>query len=35
MLQLISLDVSETVKKLDSTKNVLMKYRSDERFENT
>lgn len=35
MLQSISLDVSETVKQLDSTKNFLMRYRSDEGFENT
>ncbi|KAL4152652.1 hypothetical protein QTP88_000485 [Uroleucon formosanum] len=35
MLQSISLDVSETVKQLDSTKYFLMRYRSDEGFENT
>lgn len=35
MLQSISLDVSETVKQLDSTKHFLMRYRSDEGFENT
>jgi hypothetical protein len=35
ILQTISLDISETVKQLDSTKLFLMKYRSDKRFENT
>lgn len=35
MLQSISLDVSETLKQLESTKLFLMKYRSDEGFKNT
>eukprot|EP00102_Acyrthosiphon_pisum_P024295 XP_016661505.1 PREDICTED: uncharacterized protein LOC107884279 [Acyrthosiphon pisum] len=35
ILQSILLDVSETVKQLDSTKHFLMRYGSDEGFENT